>query len=308
MKPTYEYELVILGGGPCGMTAGIYAARANLSTIVLETNITGGLVNSTYTVENFPSYPSIHGMELMQKMRDHLDSLNVPVEEACEVEMLELSGNPKIVETYDAIYKAKAVILATGRKPIPLDVPTECEQAHFCAICDGAPYVGKHVLVVGGGNSAFDESLYMLKIGVERITLIEVMDRYFAAKTTQDELFGNAGVTGHTCTKVKDVVVKDGVLKAALLENVQDGKTIELPCDGIFVFLGQKPNNELFKDVVELNPQGYIKADPRDMSTNVPGVFGAGDINDKAYRQISTAVADGTIAALAAERYIRTLK
>ena len=166
MKPVHEYELVILGGGPCGMTAAVYAARANLRCIVLETNITSGLVNSTYTVENFPSYPSIHGMELMQKMRDHVDSLNVPVEEACEVESLELTGTIKTVETYDAVYKAKAVILATGRKPIPLDVPTECEQAHFCAICDGGPYVGKRVLVVGGGNSAFDESLYMLKIGV----------------------------------------------------------------------------------------------------------------------------------------------
>ncbi len=308
MKPVHEYELVILGGGPAGMTASVYAARAGLKSIILESNITGGLVNSTYTVENFPSYKEIHGMELMQKMREHVDSLEVPVEEVCEVLSLDLAGQIKTIETEEAVYKAKAMILATGRKPIPLDVPTECDQTHFCAICDGAPYVDRHVLVVGGGNSAFDESLYMLKMGVGKITLIEIMDRFFAAKATQDDLLGRDNVTGHTCTRVKDLMLQDGVLKAALLENTASGEVFELPCDGIFVFLGQKPNNELFKNVVELSPQGYILAGPKDMSTNIPGVFGAGDINDKAYRQITTAVADGTIAALSAERYIRTVK
>ncbi len=307
MKKEITCELLILGGGPAGMTAAIYAARANISTVLLESNITGGLVNSTYTVENYPTYPSIHGMKLMEQMREHVDTFNIPVEEACEVERLDITGAIKTVETYDAIYKAKAIIIATGRKPIPLDVPTECEQAHFCAICDGTPYVGKKVLVVGGGNSAFDESLYMLKLGIGHITLVEVMDRFFAAKGTQDELFAHDNVVGHKCTKVKDVVVENDVLKAVLLENVTSNETIEIPADGIFVFLGQRPNNELFKDVIELNEQGYIKA-RSDMSTNVPGVFGAGDINEKPYRQITTAVADGTIAALAAERYIRTQK
>ena len=174
------------------MTAAIYAKRANLRVALLESNVTGGLVNSTYTVENFPSYPEIHGMELMEKMRRHVDYMGVEVEEVFEIEGLELSANEKIVHGYDMTYKAPAIILCTGRKPIALDVPTECDQIHFCAICDGAPYKGKRVLVVGGGNSAFDEGLYLLNLGVEELTIVEVMDRYFAAQTTQDTLFSDA--------------------------------------------------------------------------------------------------------------------
>lgn len=306
MKEERVVDLVILGGGPAGMTAAIYAARANLNVVVLESNITGGLVNSTYMVENFPSWPAIHGMELMEKMREHVDSLNVTVEEVCEVSDLQLDGNVKTVVTEDADYLCKAVILATGRKPIPLETPTESEQVHHCAICDGAPYAGKKVLVVGGGNSAFDESLYLLSLGVEHLTLVEVMPHYFAATTTQDQLFASGKAEGFTETKVQDLVVEGGKLVAAKLKHVGNGSVTTVPADGVFVFLGQKPNNELFKGKVELTEQGYIKAGA-DMGTDIPGVFGAGDINAKAVRQITTAVADGTIAALSAEKYIRSL-
>ena len=159
-------DIIVLGGGPAGMTAAIYAKRANLDVVLLETNVTGGLVNSTYTVENFPSYPEIHGMELMEKMREHVDHMGVEEEEVFEVTGLELGEDEKAVHGDGIVYKAPAIILATGRKPIALDVPTECDQMHFCAICDGAPYKGKRVLVVGGGNSAFDEGLYLLNLGV----------------------------------------------------------------------------------------------------------------------------------------------
>ncbi|SKA67447.1 NAD(P)/FAD-dependent oxidoreductase [Desulfobaculum bizertense] len=297
-------DLVILGGGPAGMTAAIYAARANLDVVLLEENVTGGLVNSTYTVENFPSYPSIHGMELMEKMRAHVDSLDVTVEEVCEIESLSLDGERKIVETDEGTYSARAIILATGRKPIPLDVPTECDQVHHCAICDGAPYKGKRVLVVGGGNSAFDESLYMLTLGIEHITLIEKMDRFFAAQATQDSLLSSGKVDGRTSTQVVDLVVEDDELKAAILENTATGEKETVPVDGIFVFLGQCPNNEMFRDSITLSDRGYIVTDEH-MSTNLPGVFSAGDINNKVYRQITTAISDGTIAALAAEHFLR---
>lgn len=297
-------DLVILGGGPAGMTAAIYAARANLDVVLLEENVTGGLVNSTYTVENFPSYPSIHGMELMEKMRAHVDSLDVTVEEVCEIESLSLDGERKIVETDEGTYSARAIILATGRKPIPLDVPTECDQVHHCAICDGAPYKGKRVLVVGGGNSAFDESLYMLTLGIEHITLIEKMDRFFAAQATQDSLLSSGKVDGRTSTQVVDLVVEDDELKAAILENSATGEKETVPVDGIFVFLGQCPNNEMFRDSITLSDRGYIVTDEH-MSTNLPGVFSAGDINNKVYRQITTAISDGTIAALAAEHFLR---
>ncbi|NDV23382.1 NAD(P)/FAD-dependent oxidoreductase [Desulfovibrio sp. JC022] len=305
MSESTIYDMVIVGGGPAGMTAGIYAARAGLKAVILEENITGGLVNSTYTVENFPSYPTIHGMDLMKKMRAHVDSLEVEVEEVCEIENMSLEGDMKSVETDEGTFKAKTVIICTGRKPIPLDVPTECDQVHHCAICDGGPYKSKRVLVVGGGNSAFDESLYMITLGIEHITLVEIMDRFFAAQGTQDQLLGTGKVDARSETKVVDLVVENDELKAAVLENVATNQQETVPVDGAFVFLGQNPNNELFAEKIKLSKNGYIITDEH-MATSIPGVFSAGDINDKAYRQITTAMSDGTIAALAAERYIRT--
>lgn len=301
---TRPYDLIILGGGPAGMTAAVYAARASLKTVILESTITGGLVNSTFMVENFPSYPFIHGMELMAKMREQVDALGVDVEEVCEVESLDLYGVEKKVTTDDAVYTAPAIILATGRCPIPLETPTEADEVHFCAICDGAAYVDKRVLVVGGGNSAFDESLYMINLGVRHITLVEAMPHYFAAAATQEELFATGKVVGHVSTTVADLVVQDGKVCGAVLEQTENGAQHTIPIDGVFVFLGQKPNSALFAEMLELTPQSYIKAGP-DMGTSIPGVFAAGDIVDKLYRQITTAVADGTIAALSAERFIR---
>ncbi|MEG2173718.1 MAG: NAD(P)-binding domain-containing protein, partial [Desulfovibrionaceae bacterium] len=225
MSTRRSYDLIILGGGPAGMTAAIYAARAALKTVILESNITGGLVNATFMVENFPSYPFIHGMELMQKMREHVDSLKVDVEEVCEIESLALQNEQKLVYTDDTLFTAPAIILATGRKPIALDTPTEADQVHFCAICDGAPYVGKHVLVVGGGNSAFDESLYMLNLGIEHITLVESMPHYFAAAATQQQLFTTGKAEGLTSTRVNDLEVRAGKLCGAVLENTDTGET-----------------------------------------------------------------------------------
>ena len=304
MKEIREVELIIIGGGPAGMTAAVYAAHSNIKTALLEESVTGGLVNSTFIVQNFPSYRSIHGMELMEKMRDHVDGLEVEVEEVCEIERLELKTDPKVIETDELIYKAKAVILATGRKPIPLDVPVECEQVHYCAICDGGPYKGKRVIVVGGGNSAFDESQYMLKIGIEHITIIEVMDRFFAAQSAQEDLLSTGKVTAHTNTKMTDLIIENDILKSVIVEDVKTGTQKKIDVDGVFVFIGQHPNNELFKDQVKLEKDGYIKANA-DMSTNIPGVFSAGDISSKLFRQITTAMSDGTVAALSVERYIR---
>lgn len=308
MKETLSYDIVVIGGGIAGMTAGVYAARANRSCAILESNITGGLANSTYLVENFPSYTEVHGMDLMQKCRDQVDNLGVSVEEICEIVRLDLTASPKIIETEEAVYEAGAVIIATGRKPVPLDVPTECAQVHHCAICDGAPYKGKRVLVVGGGNSAFDEGLYLKQLGVSHITVVEVMDRLFAAQAAQDALFKEDGVCAVDCrlnTVCKDLVLdENGDLKSAILEN-SDGETSTVDVDGVFVFLGQLPNSEMFQGVIDLDQAGYVKAD-ENMRTNLPGVFSAGDINVKAFRQLTTAAADGTIAALMADRYLRS--
>lgn len=304
MSLTHETDLLILGGGPAGMTAAIYAARANLRAIILESNITGGLVNSTYLVENFPSRPGIHGMTLMEEMRAHVDSLGVAVEEVCEVTELDLTGPVKRAVTDEAVFEAGAVILATGRRPIPLGTPTEAGEVHHCAICDGAAYKGRRVLVVGGGNSAFDESLYLLGLGVAQLTLVEVMDRFFAAEAAQKALLGDARVDARRLTRVHDLVTNGGRLTGAVLERADTGARETLSVDGVFVFLGQEPNNALFRGQVATSDAGYLLTD-QEMRTNLPGVFGAGDIVDKPCRQITTAMADGTIAALAAERWLR---
>ena len=301
-------DILIIGGGIGGMTAALYAARANLSVRIVEKEVCGGLVNWTHTVENVPSYKSIHGMDLMTACREHVESLGVAIEEVNEVEEVRLDGQPKEIRTSEGdSFTADVVIIATGRKPIPLPVETAFEKVHYCSVCDGTAYKDKDVLVVGGGNSAFDEGLYLLNLGVAELTVVEIMDRFFAAEATQDALLGDPRVKGFKTTKVVDVEVTDGKLSAAILENAQTGERTALPVDGIFVFLGQSPNNEWFKDAIALDDKGYILAG-EDMSTNIPGVFGAGDINHKPYRQITTAVSDGTIAALAAERWLRSRK
>lgn len=302
MKQTRSFDVVILGGGIAGMTAAIYLARASLKAVILEKSVCGGLCNYTYVVENFPSYPSIHGMDLMQKVRDHVDHVGVEIEEICEIQRVDLLGAEKIIETEETVYTGAAAIVATGRNPIALSLP-ECEQVHYCSICDGFAYSGKRVLVVGGGNSGFDEGMYLLRVGVAHITLIEVADRFFAAQAAQDAFLKHKNVEGLTNTRVVDLTLENNRLKEAILENAVTGQRQAIPVEGIFAFLGQKPSTDFLQGIVDLDEDGYVLPG-EDMSTNVPGVFSAGDLNRKRYRQLTTAMSDGTIAALACERYI----
>ncbi len=303
MKPEKTFDVIILGGGPAGMTAAIYTARANLATVIVEKQICGGLVNETYLVENFPSYIAINGMELMEKVQEQVANLGVEIDEVAEISAIDIATDIKKIETEEYVYAAKAIILATGRKPVELDIETDCEDINYCSVCDGAGYKGKNVLVVGGGNSGFDESLYLLSLGVKHITLIEVLDRFFASQTAQDKLAQYSQVITETSTRIKELVGEDK-LRSVILENVQSGETEKVDIDGIFVFMGQKPNTALLKDTVALDENGFIIANSS-METNIKGVFAAGDVIRKEYRQITTAMSDGTIAALSAEKYIR---
>ncbi len=304
MKPEKHFDVIILGGGIAGMTAAIYTARANLCTVIIDTMICGGLVNSTHLIENVPSYISIHGMELMEKVQEQVLNLGVKTDQMAEITSLDITTDVKKVETEEYIYTGKAIILATGREPVKLDVETDCEDIYYCAICDGSDYKGKKVLVVGGGNSGFDEALYLLSLGVQHLTLIEVADRFIASQTAQDKLAQFRHVAVKTSTRIKELV-KGDKLQSVILENVQTGKTEKLDVDGVFVYMGQKPNTALFKDVVTLDDDGFILADIG-METNIKGVYTAGDVVQKSYRQITTAMADGTVAALSAEKFIRS--
>ncbi|MCG8531217.1 MAG: FAD-dependent oxidoreductase [Desulfovibrionales bacterium] len=299
------YDVIILGGGVAGMTAAIYAARANLRVLMLDENACGGLVNWTKVVENMPSYTSVGGMELVERMQEQVEALGVDVEEAVCIDALGLSGAIKTIEADDEVYTAKAVIVATGRKPVPLDVAGECEHVHFCAICDGAAYKNKKVLVVGGGNSGFDEAIALLDQGVSELMLVEKMDRFFAAQKVQDELSARNNATV-ACNIEVTSIDYDDKLRSVTLRNVETGEETEHACDGIFVFMGQKPGTEIFTGQLSLDADGYIDTDMQ-MATSLAGVFAAGDVRQKKYRQITTAMADGTVAALEAERFIHSV-
>ncbi|WDP85644.1 MAG: NAD(P)/FAD-dependent oxidoreductase [Desulfobacter sp.] len=300
-----NYDIIVLGGGIAAMTAGIYASQANLKTLILEKSICGGLVNTTYLVENFPSQPRIAGQELMEKVRDQVDAMGVDIREVIEVDRLSLEGDIKTVETDEGIFTADVVILATGRTPRPLPINTECEQVHYCAICDGSGYKGKNFLVVGGGNSGIEESVYLLSLGVRHITVIEQMDRLFASQQAQTNLLGHQGqVDIFTDTRVKELEIENNKLVSVLLYNAKKDEERRLKADGIFVYMGHDTQTALFKETISLNKYGYIDAGD-DLSTNIPGVFAAGDLVQKKYCQITTAMSDGTIAALSAAEYIR---
>jgi thioredoxin reductase (NADPH) len=303
VKSTRSFDLLILGGGIAGMTAAIFAARASMRTGIIEEKVCGGLANWTNCVENFPGHVSINGMELMERVLSQVRNLGVDVDEAAEVVRLDLNGSFKTVETSEYLYTGKAIILATGRQPIKLQVETECDHIHYCSVCDGSAYVGKKILVVGGGNSGFDESLYLLSLGVAEIIMVEALDCCSAIETTQTKLRAHRNVDIRTSTLVP-MLTNEGNGIRATLENVRSGKRESIYADGVFVFIGQKPNTSLFHGMVDLDAHGYVIAGPN-METNIPGVYAAGDVVQKNYRYLTTAMADGTIAALAVEKYVR---
>jgi thioredoxin reductase (NADPH) len=303
MKPIKAFDLVILGGGIAGMTAAIFAARANLKTAIMEEKACGGLANWTNTVENFPSHISINGMELMERVLEQVENLGVAVDQAAEVERLDITGTVKEVETGEALYAGKAIILATGRQPIRLQLETDCERVHYCSVCDGSSYAGKKVMVVGGGNSGFDESLYLLSLGVSEIVMVEALEKCCASEIAQTKLRSHRNVKIRTSTSVKAIVEERNCCRVTLqTEGGRENDTVSV--DGIFVFIGQRPNTHMFRGIVDLDSDGYVLTGP-DRETNVAGVYAAGDVIQKRYRYLTTAMADGTIAALAVAKYIR---
>jgi len=297
-----NYDLIIVGGGIAGMTAAIYAARANLRTLLLEKMVCGGLVNSTHVVENFPSYPSINGMDLMEKVREHVDSLGVTVTEVIEIQSFDLSGQTKIITTDEGTFEAPAVILTTGRTPRKLPIACDFEQIHYCAICDGSAYKDKDVIVVGGGNSGVDESLYLLGLGVRSILLVEEFDHLLASEKACSQLLSHENVEVMTSTRV-EAISGDGRLESVSLRNKNSDTPIVKNAAGMFIYIGQDPQTTQFSGLLEMDSAGYIAVD-NEMKTSLAGVFAAGDVIRKKYRQITTAMGDATIAALTAVEYL----
>ncbi len=301
------YDVIIIGGGPAGMTAALYAARSGLQAILVERGALGGQLMKTDWIDNYPGFPEgIGGMELMNNFALQVERFGVETHYA-NVEKLELSGKIKKVITDDGILEGKSVIIATGSEPKQVDIPGETEFAgagvSYCAVCDGMFFRGKKVVVLGGGDTALEEAEYLAKIASE-VVLIHRRDVFRGAKILADKVRKNPKIKLLLSTKPLEIEGDKKVTGIRLLNLVTNTEFTE-SCDGIFVLVGTKPNSELLLGLT-LDEQGYALTD-EELASNVPGVFASGDLRKKPLRQVSTAVGDGAIAAMSASHYVTSI-
>ena len=306
---SWDYDLIIIGGGPAGLTAGIYAGRARLCAILLEKLIHGGQMMTTDLVENYPGFPEgITGFELSDRMRKQAERFKLLIKTAEVLEII--PGKPlHTVVLEDRRVTAPAIIIASGAKYKRLGVPGEDQLTghgvSFCATCDGALYRGQEVAMVGGGDNALTEILFLERFA-KKIHLIHRRDQFRACKYLQERVLEMEKVQVHLDTVVT-ACKGQSELEALELRHVKTGVTSTLPVTGAFIAIGMVPNTAWLGDLLPLDKWGFIVTDPA-MGTPIPGVFAAGDVRSKWERQISTAVGDGTVAAIAVERYLETLK
>ncbi|HAA42497.1 MAG TPA: thioredoxin-disulfide reductase [Ruminiclostridium sp.] len=299
-------DVLILGGGPAGLSAAIYTARAKLFTVVVDEGLVGGQVASTFHVANYPGTNGVvRGIDLMDNMKKQAEDFGAIIDDMKEVSELNLEGEEKFVKTDDTDYYAKSVIIATGATPRKLPAEGEREfrgrGVHYCATCDGAMYQDANVIVVGGGNSAVEEAVFLTRY-VKHVTLIHQLDHFQASKAAQEELFKNPNISIIWNSQVKKIIGENFV-KAVLIENVNTKETQEIETDGVFVYIGMEPKTDFLKGKVKMNERGYIITD-EDMQTNIPGVFAVGDVREKKVRQIATATGDGVVAGVIVEKYL----
>lgn len=308
-KKSVKTNLVIIGAGPAGMSAAIYAVRAGLAPVILENGVVGGQIAQSSEVENYPGYIRISGAELADRFRKHLLALGTEIDEFDFVEGVEFSGDVKRVITESKIYEPKAVIIASGASPKPLPVKSgnrfNGKGIHYCALCDGSAYKGKTVGVMGGGSTAVEEALYLSNIA-EKVIIIRRKNSFHAERAIIERAESTPNIEILYNTDLIDAEGGDK-LEYAVVKKVSEEKISRIPLSAIFSYIGSTPRTELFKDNIKLDAEGYISAD-EDMRTSAAGVFAAGDVRTKRYRQIVTAVSDGAIAALNAEKYISGLQ
>jgi thioredoxin reductase (NADPH) len=302
------YDLIIIGGGPAGLTAGLYSARARLNVLMLEKLAPGGQVMNTDWVENYPGFPDgISGFELVDKMKNQAEKFGLKIQND-EVTGLELSTDQKIVVTQKQRIETKALILCTGATWKKLGIEGEeslmGKGISYCATCDGPFYRDQEVAVIGGGDTAVEEALFLTRF-VTRVYHIHRRDSLRAIKLLQERAFAEKKISFIWDTIPLRILGKDGV-EGIELKNVKTGDVTGKAVQGIFIFVGNIPNTELVRGLVELNQNGFIVTD-NNMETSIPGVFAAGDNRAKLFRQISTAVGEGAAASYSAERYLEGL-
>ena len=299
------YDVVVIGGGPGGYCAALYAARANLSTLVIEKFAPGGQMATTEIVENYPGFvDGINGFELGMQMKKGAERFGVKTKLA-EVKSVELETNPKLIHTAKDTFEAKTVILALGAFPRELGLENERHLrgrgVSYCATCDGMFYRDKTVVIVGGGNTAVADAIFLAKI-CKKVYLVHRRDELRASKTYMDSLERTANIEFLWSSEVVEIL-EDEFVTGVKVKSRKDESVQEIACDGIFVAIGNIPNTDLIKGQVELDEAGYVLADET-TRTNIPGVFAVGDMRQKPLRQIVTAVSDGAVASKYAEEFI----
>jgi thioredoxin reductase (NADPH) len=301
IKPTVsEYDVMILGAGPGGLTAGLYLCQAKINTVLIDIALPGGHVATTHEVSNYPGFIEPQaGYLLSHNMSEQTKLCGTAYKVAVDVSQVDLEKREVILDEHETV-KAKKIIIATGTSPNLMGIPGEIELkgkgVSYCATCDAKYYGDREVVVIGGGNSAVEEACFISKFAC-KITMVHQFDTFTANKTAQQKLFANPKIStmfGHEPRSFK----RDGDKIITEIEDLKTGQLKTLVSDGVFIFTGMKPNVQLFRDKLNLDQWGYIRTD-EDMRTNLPDIFAVGDVTSKKYRQITTAVADGTIAAIA---------
>ena len=305
MAERHIYDMIVVGGGPGGYTAALYAARAGFDTLVLEQLSAGGQMALTEQVDNYPGFEEgIDGFSLAEKMQRQAERFGAGTEYA-QVDRLDLAAEPKVLETSEWTYFARTVVIATGASPRELGLPNEAalvgRGVAYCAACDGMRYKDKTVVVVGGGNSAAADALLLSRIA-RKVILVHRRDKLRATKVYHEPLMKAENLEFRWNSTVTELL-HDGKLTGIRLKDVQTGEESVLPCDGVFISVGRKPATELVCGQLELDGNGYLVADETTM-TSIPGVYAVGDVRTKPLRQVVTAVADGATAVSMAEEYL----
>ena len=303
----YEFDTIILGGGPAGLAAGIYASRGAVSTAIVDLNMFGGQPSNYLELENYPGFSTVGGYDLMEKFEEHADKFGVQKFPMQEIQNVDLKS--KVIKTSDTEFHAKTIIIATGAQPMKLGIPGEKEfvgrGVSYCAVCDGAFYKDKVVAVVGGGNAAVEEAMYLTRFA-SKVYLIHRRDELRADKIVQEREFKNDKLE-FVWDSVVDEILGEELVSRIVVRNVKTGEISEIAVNGIFPYIGITPNVNLFNGQLQQDSRGFIVTDDK-METSLEGVYAAGDVRTTPLRQVITATADGAIAAVQAVKYIETLK